>query len=182
MTYWTQLQKAGYRPSKITTACEADCSAGVIANTRAAGYLLNISKLKDLKASYTGDMRTGYKNAGFEVLTDSKYTTSTAYLLPGDILLNEHSIVNDKYFKPNINDDDVLHLQFKNFKVTGTSTVSFELFFLVFANRDFERPISAFRRKISFSLLINYLFHFLFRFFLYNHDNFVFLHHSISFL
>ena len=90
MTYWTQLQKAGYRPSKITTACEADCSAGVIANTRAAGYLLNISKLKDLKASYTGDMRTGYKNAGFEVLTDSKYTTSTAYLLPGDILLNDN--------------------------------------------------------------------------------------------
>ena len=89
MTYWAQLQKAGYRPSKITTACEADCSAGVIANTRAAGYLLNISKLKDLKASYTGDMRTGFKNAGFEVLTDSKYTSSTAYLLPGDILLND---------------------------------------------------------------------------------------------
>ena len=86
-TYWNALQKANYRPSKITTNCEADCSAGVIANTKAAGYLLNISKLKTLAASYTGNMRTGFKNAGFEVLTDSKYLSSPDYLLPGDILL-----------------------------------------------------------------------------------------------
>lgn len=88
-TYWTQLQKVGYRPSKITTACEADCSAGVIANTKAVGYLLGISALKTIGASYTGNMRTAYKNAGFQVLTDSKYLTSADYLLPGDILLND---------------------------------------------------------------------------------------------
>lgn len=88
-TYWTQLQKAGYRPSKITVACEADCSAGVIANTKAVGYLLGISALKNIGASYTGNMRTAYKNAGFQVLTDSKYLTSGDYLLPGDILLND---------------------------------------------------------------------------------------------
>lgn len=88
-TYWTQLQKVGYRPSKITTACEADCSAGVIANTKAVGYLLGIAALKNIGASYTGNMRTAYKNAGFQVLTDSKYLTSGDYLLPGDILLND---------------------------------------------------------------------------------------------
>ena len=86
-TYWTQLKKAGYRPSKITTVCEADCSAGVIANTRAAGYLLNRSELKNINADYTGNMRSGYKAAGFKVLTDSKYLTSSEYLIPGDILL-----------------------------------------------------------------------------------------------
>lgn len=88
-TYWSQLQAVGYRPSKITTACEADCSAGVIANTKAVGHLLNIPALKNLSATYTGNMRSAYKTAGFEILTDSKYLTSSAYLLPGDILLND---------------------------------------------------------------------------------------------
>lgn len=88
-TYWTQLKKAGYDPSKITTACEADCSAGVIANVKAVGYLLGIDKLKNLNASYTGNMRSGFKAAGFTVLTASKYLTGPDYLLPGDILLND---------------------------------------------------------------------------------------------
>ena len=88
-TYWQQLQKAGYDPSKITVACEADCSAGVIANVKAVGYLLGLSKLQNLNASYTGNMRSGFKAAGFTVLTDSKYLTSPDYLLPGDILLND---------------------------------------------------------------------------------------------
>lgn len=88
-TYWNLLQKAGYHPSNITTACEADCSAGVIANVRAVGYLLNIAKLKNISATYTGNMRAIFSLAGFQVLTDSKYLTSTKYLLPGDILLND---------------------------------------------------------------------------------------------
>ena len=88
-TYWTQLKKAGYDPAKITTACEADCSAGVIANVKAVGYLLNIAALKNVNASYTGNMRSGFKAAGFTVLTDSKYLSSPDYLLPGDILLND---------------------------------------------------------------------------------------------
>lgn len=95
-TYWTQLKNSGYRPSKITKACEADCSAGVIANTKAAGYLKNITALKNLSASYTGNMRTGYKKAGFTVLTDKKYLTGYDYLVPGDILLydNHHTATN----------------------------------------------------------------------------------------
>jgi len=36
-------------------------------------------------------MRAGFKAAGFEVLTDSKYLTSNAYLMPGDILLNDNN-------------------------------------------------------------------------------------------
>ena len=89
MTYWQQLQKAKYDPAKIKKDCEADCSAGVIANTWAVGYLLNINALKNIGASYTGNMRSAYKAAGFEVLTASKYLNSPDYLLEGDILLND---------------------------------------------------------------------------------------------
>ena len=89
-TYWQQLQKAKYNPAKITVACESDCSAGVTANTKATGYILGIEKLKALPETlYTGNMRANFRNAGFTVLTDSKYLTSDAYLLRGDILLND---------------------------------------------------------------------------------------------
>ena len=88
-TYWNQLQKVGYDPAKITVACEADCSAGVIANTKAVGYLLGLDKLKTVAATYTGNMRAAFKAAGFQVLTDSKYLSTPDYLLPGDILLND---------------------------------------------------------------------------------------------
>ena len=88
-TYWTQLQAVGYDPGKITVACEADCSAGVIANVRAVGYLLGLDKLKNVSASYTGNMRSGLQAAGFQVLTDNKYLTTGDYLAAGDILLND---------------------------------------------------------------------------------------------
>lgn len=88
-TYWTQLQKVGYDPGKITAACEADCSAGVIANVKAVGYLLKMDKLKNVSASYTGNMRSSLQAAGFQVLTGSKYLTTGDYLLAGDILLND---------------------------------------------------------------------------------------------
>lgn len=95
-SYWNQLQAVGFYPSKISVPCESDCSAGVIANTRAVGYLLNIAPLKNINATYTGNMRAGYAAAGFQVLTESKYLTSNAYLMPGDILLNDydHTCVN----------------------------------------------------------------------------------------
>lgn len=90
-SFWNQLVKVNYDPSKISVKCESDCSAGVIAITRAVGYLFGISKLQNLSATYTGNMKSGFKAAGFTVLTESKYTTGTSYLLPGDILLNEAS-------------------------------------------------------------------------------------------
>lgn len=89
-TFWVALQKAKYRPANITIKCESDCSAGVIAITKAAGYLLGLAKLQKLSATYTGDMKAAYKKAGFSVLTAKKYLSSDDYLLPGDILLNEN--------------------------------------------------------------------------------------------
>jgi len=88
-TYWNELQKAGYDPSKITTACEADCSAGVIANVKAAGHILGRKELQSITCTYTGNMRSGLKAAGFECLTASKYLSGSSYLVAGDILLND---------------------------------------------------------------------------------------------
>ena len=95
-TFWTQLKKVGYYPVNINTKCEADCSAGVISITWAVGYLLDLYKLKQLDATYTGNMRAGFRSAGFSVLTDSKYLTSDKYIMRGDILLNDahHTAIN----------------------------------------------------------------------------------------
>lgn len=88
-TYWNELQKVNYDPSKITVACEADCSAGVIANVKAAGHLLGREELQGITCTYTGNMRSGLKAAGFACLTESKYLTGSSYLVAGDILLND---------------------------------------------------------------------------------------------
>ena len=88
-TYLKQLKAVGWEPSKITTPCEADCSAGVCANVTAAGYLLGIKALQEHTGTYTGNMKNALMKAGFKLLTDSKYLTSGDYLLPGDILLLE---------------------------------------------------------------------------------------------
>lgn len=88
-SYYTQLQKVNYDPAKITAKCQTDCSASIIAHVKAIGYLKNIDKFKNISATYTGNMRSAFKAAGFQVLTDSKYLTGTSYLLPGDILLND---------------------------------------------------------------------------------------------
>ena len=88
-TYLAQLKAVSWEPSKITVACEADCSAGVCANVTAAGDLLGIKALQTHTGTYTGNMRSALVKAGFTALTDSKYLTSGDYLLPGDILLND---------------------------------------------------------------------------------------------
>lgn len=97
-TYWTQLKAAGYDPSKITTPCEEDCTAGVTANVRACGYIFGIPALQALDTSGTrsSNMRSRFVKAGFKALTASKYLTSGKYLLPGDILLyeNHHAATN----------------------------------------------------------------------------------------
>ena len=87
--YGIELAKADYDPSKITRPVESDCSAGVIANTKSTGHILGIPELQNINATYTGNMRASYKAAGFYVLTDKKYLTSSDYLLAGDILLND---------------------------------------------------------------------------------------------
>lgn len=88
-TYWQALEKAGYYPRQINTPCEADCSAGVLANVKAVGYLLNDSKLKNVSIyGYTGSMVGILTAAGFEYRNEAKYLSSDAYLYAGDILLN----------------------------------------------------------------------------------------------
>lgn len=99
-TYWKQLQKVGYDPSKITTPCEEDCTAGVTANVKAAGFLMGIKALQDLPTSvYSGSMKGVFVKAGFKALTASKYTGGAGYLLPGDVLLYEghHAATNISY-------------------------------------------------------------------------------------
>ena len=96
-SFWTQLQAAGYNPSKISKKCEADCSAGVAAIVKAVGYRKGNSKLQGVsKDCYTGNLKPALKSAGFEVFSASKYLSSDAYLLRGDILLNEgaHTCIN----------------------------------------------------------------------------------------
>lgn len=95
-TYWQELQKVNYEPSKITTACEEDCTAGVSANVKAAGYLCGIKALQDIPICNSRNMRVEFSKAGFQVLTASKYLTSPKYLLPGDVLLyeNHHAAMN----------------------------------------------------------------------------------------
>ena len=90
-SFWYQLKANGYDPAKITKACETDCSAAEAAMVKAVGYRLGIDKLKNVSIYlYTGNMRANFKAAGFEVLTASKYLTSDAYLLEGDVLLNDN--------------------------------------------------------------------------------------------
>ena len=95
-SYWTQLKAVGYDPSKITVACEEDCTAGVSSNVRACGYIFGIKALQDIPICSSRNMRTQFTKAGFTALTASKYLTSGKYLLPGDILLyeNHHAATN----------------------------------------------------------------------------------------
>ena len=95
-SYWTQLKSVGYDPSKITVACEEDCTAGVSSNVKAAGYLFGIKALQNVTICSSRDMRSVFTKAGFKALTASKYLSSGKYLLPGDILLyeNHHAATN----------------------------------------------------------------------------------------
>ena len=93
-TFWTNLADSNFDPAQITVACEADCSSGVAAIVKGAGYRLGIDALKKVStACYTGNLRAALKAAGFEVLTENKYLTSDAYLFAGDILLNDNAHV-----------------------------------------------------------------------------------------
>ena len=97
-SFWREVQKVGYLPAKITTACEEDCTAGVNGVVHCAGYLLDIPSIRAIPETgiRSSNMRKYYKAAGFEVLTNGKYLGSGDYLLPGDILLydNHHGATN----------------------------------------------------------------------------------------
>lgn len=88
-TYYTALSAVGWKPKKIKKPCESDCSGGVCSNVKGAGYRLGIKVLQNIPITTTHYMREVFKKAGFKVLTNSKYLKSDAYLLEGDILLND---------------------------------------------------------------------------------------------
>lgn len=96
-TFWTHLKASNYRPSKITIACETDCSAGTISLIKAVGYLKGIPELQKCNATYTGDMMNYFKSANgqkyFTILT-GKYLTNSSYAMRGDINLNTAHHVN----------------------------------------------------------------------------------------
>lgn len=79
------LEKAGYDPSKVTQACNIDCSLSILVCCRYAG----ISIAYDNKANlfYTGNIAQRLKATGmFDVLADAVYCTTDKNLKEGDIL------------------------------------------------------------------------------------------------
>ena len=90
-TLYTQALKVNFDLSKITTACECDCSSLMCICAIAAGVPAGALYISGNMRT-TRNMRTAFKNTGkFEILTDSKYLTGDAYLKRGDILVNEGS-------------------------------------------------------------------------------------------
>lgn len=91
-TLYTQAKAVGFDLSKIETPCEADCSAFVSVCVRAAlgrdFYTGNAPTTSTLQKALSG---TG----AFDILTDSKYLTSSSYLRRGDILCKpgSHTVI-----------------------------------------------------------------------------------------
>ena len=87
-TLYTQAKAKNWDLSKITTACECDCSSLVAVCVNAAG----ISVSKDI---YTGNQKAALNATGkFEIYTSSQYTAKDSYLKRGDILLgNGHTAI-----------------------------------------------------------------------------------------
>ena len=80
-TLYTQAKAVNWDLSKITTACECDCSSLVAVCVNAAGIPVS----KDI---YTGNELSSLKSTGkFDVYTISQYIGNDAYLKRGDILL-----------------------------------------------------------------------------------------------
>lgn len=84
-TLYTQACKVNHDLSKITTACECDCSSFMCECAIAAGIDVQYNLT-------TSTMKNGFEKTGkFKVLTDSKYLTSDKYLKRGDILVKAGS-------------------------------------------------------------------------------------------
>lgn len=83
-TLYQQAKAKNWDVSKITKACETDCSALVRVCVCAAGITI-----PDI---FTGSMVKVLKGTGqFTILSDSKYLNSDQYLKRGDILVKEFS-------------------------------------------------------------------------------------------
>ncbi len=89
-TLLTQLKKpeVNYEPSKITEACNADCSNSTWDIVACAGNKLGMENLKGIykKSSVMASTPAGSNVYGFMVYSEQKYLTSADNLQPGDIL------------------------------------------------------------------------------------------------
>ena len=85
---YTLAKTAKWDISKVTVKCETDCSALVSVCCNAAGVTVS----KDM---YTGNEKAVLKATGkFTIYTESKYISSSSYLMRGDILLgNGHTAI-----------------------------------------------------------------------------------------
>lgn len=81
------LVKNGYKFAKVGK-CETDCSALVTACAIGAGV---VELEYTGNAPVTANMIGKFQKAGFELLTESRYTDSDQFLVRGDILVNEGS-------------------------------------------------------------------------------------------
>lgn len=87
ITYYNNLKKHNYDPSKITVVCYADCSSSTAANVIAAGHICNVSKLKKVdEGMSTSSAKSVLTKAGFKYYTDNKYRKNDSNLKRGDIL------------------------------------------------------------------------------------------------
>ena len=90
-TLYKQAEPYGFDVSKVTTACETDCSALVRVCCAFAGIMGLPSDFR------TGNMPANLMKTGmFVELTGAKYTEQSAYLMRGDILVtktNGHTVV-----------------------------------------------------------------------------------------
>ena len=83
-TLYTKAKAVGFDLSKITTACECDCSSFMHTCAIAGGANLSYGS----NGYVTFNMVNAFVNSGdYEKLTASKYLTSDAYLKRGDILV-----------------------------------------------------------------------------------------------
>lgn len=89
LSFWVQLRRENYDVNRIGVKCEADCSSGVLAIVKAAGFRFGIKALQAVsETGYTGNMEAILRKAGFQILTDDKHRKSADWLDSGDILLN----------------------------------------------------------------------------------------------
>ena len=91
-TYYVQLKKVSYDPRKITVKCDDDCSAGIMANVKAALYLTGHKKEADMINinCTTWNLEENLKSTGLVTVYNAhEYVGGYAKLQPGDILLNK---------------------------------------------------------------------------------------------
>lgn len=90
-TLHTEALKVGYDLSKISTGCECDCSSLMCICAIAGGAPIDKLFINGNMGT-TRTMRGYFRSTGmFQILTDTKYLSSSDYLKRGDVIVNEGS-------------------------------------------------------------------------------------------